>query len=163
MLTLVAGSFFFGQFKEHLCVVKCLLILLHLLSDKSVLRIQGLFLRQGRSVFFGKCFDLWKLGDVHFFKSVLCCLVKCDFFTVGLKECFAIPGFPIGNIRISRFCVVYNMLFQGSNFYQPLFGGFQILGNAVKLRCGGICFFPKLLHGTNPLFFEENSGFGHLL
>ena len=58
-----------------------------------------------------------------------------DFLPVGFKERFAVASLSVLDIGLAGFGIVDDVLLQSGDFYQPLFGGFQLFVNSVEV-CG---------------------------
>lgn len=149
--------------KEHFRIVECLLILPHFFSSEPVLRVQALFLLQNSGILLRQFLDLWQLGYAHFLEGILCRFMEGDFLPVGFKERFAVASLSVLDIDLAGFGIVDDVLLQSGDFYQPLFGGFQLFVNSVEVCGSGACFLTQLIHGVNAMLFEKDSGLRHLL
>ena len=149
--------------KEHFRIVECLLILLHFFSSEPVLRVQALFLLQNSGILLRQFLDLWQLGYAHFLEGILCRFMEGDFLPVGFKERFAVASLSVLDIDLAGFGIVDDVLLQSGDFYQPLFGGFQLFVNSVEVCGSGACFLTQLIHGVNAMLFEKDSDLRHLL
>ena len=142
--------------------MECLLILPHFFSSEPVLRVQALFLLQNSGILLRQFLDLWQLGYAHFLEGILCRFMEGDFLPVGFKERFAVASLSVLDIGLAGFGIVDDVLLQSGDFYQPLFGGFQLFVNSVEVCGSGACFLTQLIHGVNAMLFEKDSGLRHL-
>ena len=96
--------------------------LLGFLLDLSVFGIDRLLPGEEFRIFRRQFLYSRDLPDAQFIKCLFRCFVESDLFTVGLKELFAVSGFPVCLVGAAGLGIVDDVLLQCCDLRQTLLG-----------------------------------------